>query len=186
MPTAVELPRMLLSIVELMSGERFPAFLGSVVNKLIALALGHPFRAGLLARRRARLYPSLAAIIRALNDLPKPAAGLRCIDAIRVDRRALQVVHLPAGEVGTAYVPLFALAVRGKDESAFACANQYPHLAHRSLLFVNCVRLIFLAKLYTVILLNGIGATLAGTLQALIGTQTSIPPIPVRESNSSE
>src|SRR5260370_31787561 len=113
MPHALELPRMLLSIVELMGGEGFPAFPGSVVDELVALALRHPSRAGLFARRSTRLYPRLAAVIRALNDLPKPAAGLRCIDAIRVDRRALQVVHLPAGEVATAHIPLFSLAVRG-------------------------------------------------------------------------
>src|SRR5712692_1500832 len=134
MPDALELPWMLFSIVELMSGEGLPAFRRGVVDELIALTFGHPSRAGLFARRRARLYPSLAAVIRALNDLPKPAAGLRCIDAIRVDRRALQVVHLPAGEVWAADVPLLALAVRGKNESALACANQYPYLAHRSLL----------------------------------------------------
>src|SRR5260370_30510529 len=135
---ALDLPWMLFSIVELMSGEGLPAFRGSVVNKLIALAFRHPSRAGLFARRRARLYPSLAAVIRALNDLPKPAAGLRCIDAIRVDRRALQVVHLPAAEVWAPHAPLLQLAVLGKDESALACANQYPYLAHRSLLLMNC------------------------------------------------
>jgi hypothetical protein len=49
MPDALELPWMLLSIVELMSGEAFPALRGSVVNKLITLAFGHPSRAGLFA-----------------------------------------------------------------------------------------------------------------------------------------
>ena len=111
MPDALEFPRMLLSIVELMCSEGFPGFCGSVVNKLIALAFGHASGAGLFARRCPWLYPGFAAVIRALNDLPKPTAGLRCIDTIRVCRRALEVVHLPAGEVGTAYLPLLTLAV---------------------------------------------------------------------------
>src|SRR5258708_104486 len=171
---------MLFSIVELMRGEGFPSFLGSVVDKLIALALGHSSRAGLFARRRARLYPSLAAVIRALNDLPKPTAGLGCIDAIRAHRRPLGVVHLPAGEVWAADVPLFALAVRGKNESALACANQYPYLAHRSLLLSKVRPLLKRTLRFAT------AKMIFRSHHDLIGTQTSIPPIPVRGSNSSE
>ena len=40
------------------------------------------------------------------------------------------MVDLPAAEVGTADVPVFALAVRRQDERALARANQHPHLAH--------------------------------------------------------
>src|SRR5579864_2468610 len=129
---------MLFSIVELVSGERLPGFRGSVVDEFVAFAFGHAPRAGLFAWRRARLYPGLAAVIGALNNLAKPAAGLRRIDAIRVDRRSLQVVHLPASKVGTAYVPLFALAVGRQDECALACSNQHSYLAHRLLLIANC------------------------------------------------
>src|SRR3954470_14675663 len=42
--------------------------------------------------------PGLAAVIRPLDDLTVPAGRLARIEPIRVDRRALQVVHLPARE----------------------------------------------------------------------------------------
>src|SRR4029077_11022497 len=73
MPDALELPRMLGPVVELMGGERFARFLGVVIDKLVALALRRSAGPGCrFARRSARLNPSLAAIIGALNDLPKP------------------------------------------------------------------------------------------------------------------
>ena len=40
-----------------------------------------------------------AAIARPLNNLPKPTARLRGIDAIRIDGRAFHVIDLPAGEM---------------------------------------------------------------------------------------
>ena len=46
--------------------------------------------------------PGLAAVVGALNDLSEPAAGLRRIDAIGIDGRALQVIDLPPGEVRAA------------------------------------------------------------------------------------
>ena len=68
--------------------------------------------------------PGFAAVVGALNDLAEPAAGLRGVDAVRIDGRALEVVDLPAGEVRAADVPLLALAVGGEDERAFAGADQ--------------------------------------------------------------
>src|SRR6202035_5235938 len=54
---------------------------------------------------------------------------------VRIGRRALHVVHLPAREVRPADVPLVALAVRLHHERALARADQYPNSAHRSLLW---------------------------------------------------
>ena len=53
---------------------------------------------------------------------------------IRIDRRSLEVIDLPAGEVRAADVPLLALAVGRQDERALARADQYSYSAHRSLL----------------------------------------------------
>src|SRR5262249_29615919 len=49
---------------------------------------------------------------------------------VRVGGRALEVVHLPAAEVGAADVPRRALAVRGQDERALPCPHEHPHSAH--------------------------------------------------------
>src|SRR5712691_5409245 len=77
--------------------------------------------------------PRLAAVVGALDQLPEPAAGLRRIQPIRVSGRSLEVVDLPAPEVGATDVPPFALSVRRQDEGALARANQYPYPAHPSL-----------------------------------------------------
>ena len=82
MPDALELPRMLRAVVPLVRGERLAGFRRCVVDELVALALGHAVRrGGRFAGRCSGLMPGLAAVIRALNDLPEPAAGLRCITA---------------------------------------------------------------------------------------------------------
>src|SRR5512132_1606245 len=83
MPDAFELPGMRRAVVPLVRGERFAGFSRRVVNKLVALAFGRAVR----GRRRfaggcSRLVPCLAAVIRALNDLAKPAARLRRIQPI--------------------------------------------------------------------------------------------------------
>src|SRR6185369_5421782 len=112
MPHAFELPRMWSAIIKLVRGERLAGFLRRVVNKFIALAHRHSFGRG---RRRAggrpRLEPRLAAVVRALNDLSKPAAGLRREEAVRVHTRTLHVVNLPSGEVRPTNVPLFTLSI---------------------------------------------------------------------------
>ena len=97
MPDARELPRVRRAVVPLMGA-------------------GHPF----VGERLVRRLPGPAAVVRALNQLAEPAAGLRRIEAIRIGRRSLQVVDLPAGEVRAADVPLLALAVRREDERALA------------------------------------------------------------------
>src|SRR6266704_864376 len=135
MPNSLELPRMLGAVVPLMISKGFPGFRGGVVHELVALAFGHPsWCGGRFARRCAGLYPSFAAIIGSLDNLSEPTAGLRRVEPLRVSRRSLKVVHLPARKVGTTDVPLFALTVRCQDERALSRANQYPYLAHRSLL----------------------------------------------------
>ncbi len=74
--------------------------------------------------------PGLPAIVRALDDLPKPAGGLRGVNASRVDRRTLEVIDFPAAEMRSADLPLLALAVRAEDESTLAGADQNPYCAH--------------------------------------------------------
>src|SRR5262249_52776579 len=81
-PYARELPRMRRSVVP----EVRPS--GTVVEELV------PHR-----------LPRLAAVVRALDDLPEPTAGLRGVQAIRVDGRSLEVIDLPAAEVRAAHVP---------------------------------------------------------------------------------
>src|SRR5947207_6061332 len=135
MPDSLELPRVRRAVVPLVRGEGLAGFGRRVVNKLVALALGRAVRGGgRFARRSSRLVPCLAAVIRALNDLAKPAAGLRRVQPVRIRRRSLEVIHLPAGKVGAAHLPLFTVSVRCQDERALSCANQYPHSTHNLLL----------------------------------------------------
>ena len=74
--------------------------------------------------------PGLAAIVRALNDLPKPAARLGRIQPVGVSRRTFEVIELPARKKRPTDIPLFALAIRGQNECSLARANQYSCLAH--------------------------------------------------------
>src|SRR5437899_2815186 len=74
--------------------------------------------------------PGLPAVVGALDQLTEPSAALRGIHPIRVSRRSFDVVHLPARKMGATDVPPFALSVRGQDERALACANQYSYSAH--------------------------------------------------------
>src|ERR1700730_5977791 len=62
MPDSLELPRVLRSVVPLMTGEGFPAFRRRVVGELVAFALGRSLWSGRrFTRRSPWLYPSLAA-----------------------------------------------------------------------------------------------------------------------------
>src|SRR5882724_2776280 len=134
-PHALELPRVRRAVVPLVRGERFAGFRRCVVDELIALGLGHALRSGgRFAGRCSGLMPSLAAVIRALNDLPKPAARLGSVQPIRIRGRSLEMINFPARKVGTADVPPIALPVRRQDERALPCANQYSYSAHNLLL----------------------------------------------------
>src|SRR6266853_6317793 len=86
--------------------------------------------------------PGLATVVGALNDLPEPTRVLCGIDPVRVNRRALDVIDIPASEVRAADVPLRALRVRGHDERPFMRTNQYPDSAHASLLPESSLRAI--------------------------------------------
>src|SRR5687767_8936151 len=74
--------------------------------------------------------PGLAAVIRALNDLPEPTAALGRKQPIRISRRSLDMINLPTGKMRTANVPSFALRVRGQNERPFPCTNQHSYFAH--------------------------------------------------------
>ena len=103
MPDALELPGVRRAVVPLVrAGD-------AVVDELVAHRL-----------------PGLAAVVGALDDLPEPAAGLRGIQPIRVGGRSLEVVDLPAREVGAADVPPLALAVRRQDERALSVCQPVP------------------------------------------------------------
>jgi len=45
---------------------------------------------------------------------PNHALGLRGVNPVRINRRTLHVINLPAGEVRAADLPAFAFAVRGQ------------------------------------------------------------------------
>src|SRR6266851_6592549 len=120
------------AVVKLVRGHRRARRSRGVINKFVALALGHAAGPGFFAGRRSGLMPGFAAIVGALDHLPEPTAGLRRVNSIGISRRSFEVIHLPAGEMRPADVPFFALAVRCKNECALACAHQYPYLAHLS------------------------------------------------------
>src|SRR5207302_355000 len=123
MPDALELPWMRRAVVPQMLAHF------SLIYELVALALRRAFGSHRLAGRCARLVPCLTAIIGALDDLPKPAAGLRRVNPIRVSRRSLEMVHFPTRKERTADVPLFAFAVRRQNEGALTCPNEYAYRA---------------------------------------------------------
>ena len=91
MPHTLEFPRMLRAVVPLMRGQAAcRQCIRRIVNKLIALPVRHAVGSRRwFARRSARLVPGFAAIVGALDDLPEPAARLRCVNPIRINRRSL-------------------------------------------------------------------------------------------------
>ena len=75
-------------------------------------------------------FPRLAAVAAARDGLAEPVARLRGIDAVRIDRRSLQVIDLPAAEERRADRPVPPRAVRFEDECALARADEKPDSAH--------------------------------------------------------
>src|SRR5262249_5279112 len=67
---------------------------------------------------------------RALNELTEPARALRGVQPVRIGRRSLEVINLPAPEEGAADVPLPACAIRSEDERALARADENSYAAH--------------------------------------------------------
>src|ERR671923_341720 len=110
MPDARELPGVLRAVVPLMGAWH------AVVGELVADGL-----------------PGLSAIVRPLHDLAVPAGGLRRIQAIRVSRRPVQVVDLPAREQRAFDVPVVPRPVGRQNERALPRAHEEPHSAHCSL-----------------------------------------------------
>ena len=108
MPDSFELPWMGRAVVPLVSSGN------AVVHKPVA----------------ARWFPRLATITGALDHLPKPTAGLRCIQTVWIDGRALDMVDFPPWKVGATDVPVRAGAVRCQDERAFFRPYQNPYCAH--------------------------------------------------------
>ena len=124
-PDAFELPRMRRAVIP----EMFTHL--ALVNELVAFALEHhAIWAFQLLGTAAGRVPGFAAIIRALNDLPEPTARLRCVNAIRINGRAFEMIHLPAREVRAGDFPILPRAIRRADERAFLCADQDSDFAH--------------------------------------------------------
>src|SRR2546430_13352555 len=124
MPDAFEFPRMLGAVIPLMrAGD-------SVVNEHVALAFRHPVRTLQILGAAARRLPGFAAVIRSLNDLPEPCAGLRRVNPVRINRRPFHMINFPAGNMRSAYFPIFALRIRSQDERTLSCANQQSDSAH--------------------------------------------------------
>src|SRR6202171_2987677 len=69
--------------------------------------------------------PCLPAVVGALDNLPEPTVVLGRIDPVGVNRRPLNVVDVPAGEVRSADVPLLALCIRGQHEGTLMRPNQH-------------------------------------------------------------
>src|SRR6516162_8249429 len=74
--------------------------------------------------------PRFSAVVRALDQLPEPAAALRCVEPVRIDRRALHVINLPAAEMGAVDFPFLALAVGRENERALARTDEDSHAVH--------------------------------------------------------
>src|SRR5262245_59328754 len=84
--------------------------------------------------------PRLAAVVRSLDELPEPAAGLRRVEPVRIGCRSLEVIDLPASKERTTHVPFLTLAVRRQDKRALARAYEHPYAAHPpTLLRVYCI-----------------------------------------------
>src|SRR5438270_5240595 len=109
LPHPLELPRMSRPVVPLVRSRH------TVIRKLVPPRL-----------------PRLAAVVRTLNHLPKPSAGLRRIQPFRIHRRSLDVINLPPRKVRPAHIPLLPLPIRRQHKCSLARANQQSHLAHRS------------------------------------------------------
>jgi hypothetical protein len=86
MPHALKFPRTLCAVIMLVRRKRPSGFCRCIVHEHVAFTLRHTIRPHEILRFRAWRVPGLAAIIGPLNDLPKPAARLRGIEAVAVSR----------------------------------------------------------------------------------------------------
>ena len=107
MPDALELPWVLRSVVPHVSTGN------TVVFEFIADS-----------------FPGFSAVLRTLDHLTKPPAGLGSVQAIWVSGRAFDVVNLPPREMWSTDFPAFALAIGSQDKCTFLCTNQYSYSVH--------------------------------------------------------
>jgi hypothetical protein len=105
MPDALELPGMLRAVVPLMCARN------TVVNELVTLGFWHAIRTFQFLRTAARCAPGFATIVRALNDLPKPVAGLRGVDSLGINGRRFHMINFPPREMRAADFPSFTRTV---------------------------------------------------------------------------
>src|SRR4051812_33779105 len=130
-PDAFEFPWVLCAVVPHMGRERLAGFRRNVISEFVALPFRHSVRRGRrLARRQSRLEPGFSAIIRPLDDLPEPRAGLRGINSVRIDWRCLEVIHLPPREKRPVYLPILSLSVSRQDKCPFPRPDQNSYSAH--------------------------------------------------------
>src|SRR5260370_20824373 len=117
MPDTLELPRVCGAVIPHVRAGH------AVIDELVARGFGHLLRrGGGFARRDPGVLPGLAAVTRSLDDLPEPATRLRRVNPVRINGRPLQMIDLPAREMGAADIPPFSLGVRRQDECALASA----------------------------------------------------------------
>src|SRR5215813_1864586 len=117
MPNTLELPWMLRAVVPLMRAR------DSVVDEFVTLGLRHTIGALQFFGAASGRAPFFAAVVRALNDLAEPSAGLRRVNAVWISRRSFHVINFPACKMGTADFPSSARAVSCQDERSFSCAD---------------------------------------------------------------
>src|SRR5579875_2506773 len=98
MPDAFEFPGVLRAVVPLMRREGLAGFGSCVIDELVALTFGKTLRTH--GHSPAGRLPGLPAIVRALNHLPEPGAGLRCVQPVRIRGRPFNVVNLPSCKIG--------------------------------------------------------------------------------------
>src|SRR4051812_16702937 len=119
MPHPLELPGMLRPVVPLMRGQRLARRIRGVIHKPVALHR-RPLWSAAIFCFDSWLVPRLSAVVRSLEQLPKPSARLRDVNPLRVHLRTLHVINLPACEKGPAYIPVLPLAIRRQNERTLA------------------------------------------------------------------
>src|SRR4029453_8863477 len=124
MPNPFELPWMLRAIIPLMCARY------TVVNEFVALASRHAIGTFQVLRRAPGRVPLFSAVIGTLDDLAEAPAGLRCINAVRIDRRTFYVINFPARKMRAADFPSFAPPTPCPHEPPFSCTNQNSNATH--------------------------------------------------------
>ncbi|HEX9781968.1 MAG TPA: hypothetical protein VGA56_04450, partial [Opitutaceae bacterium] len=81
------------------------------------------FRVAIVLELVAECFLSGVVIIRSLDHLVESVVGLRCVESVRVNGRALDVVNFPVFEMWAGDFPLFACTVRSDDKRALAGAH---------------------------------------------------------------